>query len=211
MCANIRPAPVPLYSTLILLSGYTFGTIPGFIISYTSALAGALILFTLSRAPALGLLPHIQRFLRASPSCFRAIKAIERNPKLLLAVRVAPYPYNVMNVLLAGAEGMSLSVYGGVTALSLTKLVIHTFVGASLRNFSSHATNNEDEEENMVGKVWTIVGLVLCAGIFVYLAWVVRRKVDGELNGEDAGNEEERAAFLNEVDGEEMAEVELAR
>lgn len=31
----------------------------------------------------------------------RVVRAIERRPKLLFLIRVAPYPYNVMNCLLA--------------------------------------------------------------------------------------------------------------
>ncbi|KAF8916864.1 hypothetical protein CPB85DRAFT_1176662, partial [Mucidula mucida] len=168
--------PIPLYSTLILLSGYTFGTLLGFFISYLSALSGALIVFGLSQSHLRG---PIQRFLRASPHCSKAIRAIERNPRLLLAVRVAPYPYNVMNVLLAGAEGMSMRVYGGVTALSLVKLLVHTWVGASLQSFSA------GEGEGEVGRAWTIGGVLLCAVVFVYIAWVVRRRVDGELEDGD--------------------------
>ncbi len=110
-------------------------------------------------------------------------------------MRVAPYPYNVMNVLLAGAEGMSMRVYGGVTALSLVKLLVHTWVGASLQSFSA------GEGEGEVGRAWTIGGVLLCAVVFVYIAWVVRRRVDGELEDGD-GDEEERQGFL-----EEMTEV----
>ncbi|GAW01908.1 Golgi apparatus membrane protein tvp38 [Lentinula edodes] len=41
--------PVPLYSTLIILSGYTFGPWTGAVISYFAALSGALVVFLLSR------------------------------------------------------------------------------------------------------------------------------------------------------------------
>jgi hypothetical protein len=41
--------PLPLYSTLIVLSGYTFGAWQGFVVSYCAALSGALIVFLLSR------------------------------------------------------------------------------------------------------------------------------------------------------------------
>lgn len=151
--------------------------------------------FLVSRMPFC--LPHIHSFLAASPSCAKAIRAIERNPRLLFAVRVAPYPYNVMNVLLAGAKGMSITTYTSVTALSLFKTAIHTSIGASLHNFASH----DDNDDDTLGKTWTIAGLVMCVGIFFYIAYVVRKRVDGEIDDSDAtGSEEERMAFLGEME-----------
>lgn len=41
--------PLPLYSTLIVLSGYTFGAWYGFIASYIASLVGAVLVFTVSR------------------------------------------------------------------------------------------------------------------------------------------------------------------
>lgn len=41
--------PLPLYSTLIVLSGYTFGAWYGFIASYLASLVGAVIVFIVSR------------------------------------------------------------------------------------------------------------------------------------------------------------------
>lgn len=111
-----------------------------------------------------------------------------------------------MNVLLAGAEGMSFRTYGWVTALSLLKISIHTSLGAGLRNFSSQS-HGEDDEDNLLGKAYTVVGLVMCVVIFVYLTYVVRKQVDGELEDERRyGDDEERMAFLS-ADGEEMEEV----
>jgi uncharacterized membrane protein YdjX (TVP38/TMEM64 family) len=41
--------PLPLYSTLMVLSGYTFGAWEGFVISYLSSLIGAVIVFLIAR------------------------------------------------------------------------------------------------------------------------------------------------------------------
>jgi heme exporter protein D len=41
--------PLPLYSTLIVLSGYTFGVWEGFVISYLASLTGAIVVFAFSR------------------------------------------------------------------------------------------------------------------------------------------------------------------
>jgi uncharacterized membrane protein YdjX (TVP38/TMEM64 family) len=41
--------PLPLYSTLMVLSGYTFGVWEGFVVSYVASLSGAVIVFIVSR------------------------------------------------------------------------------------------------------------------------------------------------------------------
>lgn len=61
--------------------------------------------------------------LSKSPSLARVIHAIECRPSLLFLIRLAPYPYNVMNTLLASSRTLSLKVYIGVTGISLFKLM----------------------------------------------------------------------------------------
>jgi uncharacterized membrane protein YdjX (TVP38/TMEM64 family) len=41
--------PLPLYSTLMVLSGYTFGVWEGFVVSYVASLLGAVLVFVISR------------------------------------------------------------------------------------------------------------------------------------------------------------------
>ena len=41
--------PLPLYSTFIVLSGYTFGVWQGFAVSYIASLVGAVLVFVISR------------------------------------------------------------------------------------------------------------------------------------------------------------------
>ena len=41
--------PLPLYSTLMVLSGYTFGVWRGFVVSYVASLSGAILVFVVSR------------------------------------------------------------------------------------------------------------------------------------------------------------------
>jgi hypothetical protein len=45
--------------------------------------------------------------------------------------------------------------------------------------------------------MWTIIGVVLCIVIFIYLFIVARRAVDDELGEDDTANEEETIAFLS--------------
>ena len=200
------PAPIPLYSTLIILSGYTFGPWTGAIISYFASLAGALTVFILSRA---FFRETISRWLSCTITIKRVVRAIEKRPKLLFLIRVAPYPFNVMNCLLAASPTLSLRTYTICTALSLFKLIIHTSIGSSIHSFAEFHVKKPDTDDSSssLGHYSTIAGIVLTVGIFIYLSYVARKAVDDEL-GYEAINREETEAFLahdgDDQDGREM-------
>jgi len=186
-----------LYSTLITLSGYTYGPWIGAIISYTAALSGAIVVFSLSRTY---LRESIARWLQLTRGIGRAVRAIERRPKLLFLVRLAPYPYNVLNALLA-ATTLDMRTYVTCTGLSLFKVIVHTSIGAGIRSFSKNKVEGApEEEEDGWSNVWTISGITLCIALFIYLSWVARRAVDDELGDEaepSSSSSEERMAFLH--------------
>lgn len=194
--------PIPLYSTLIVLSGYTFGTWTGAIISYFAALTGALVVFVASRSL---FRESIGRWLKSCTKINRVVRAIEKRPKLLFLIRFAPYPYNVLNCLLAAAPTLTLHTYTVCTALSLFKVVIHTSLGASIHSFKDyHATptSSNSDSADWMAHMWTMVGIALCAAILVYLYIVARRAVDDELDDEplDERDFEERQSFLSASD-----------
>jgi len=124
--------PLPLYSTLIVLSGYTFGVWQGFVVSYLASLIGAVVVFVVSRG---WLKDVIASSLSMSPTVASLLSIIPQSPHLLLLIRIAPYPYNLLNVLLASSP-LSLRMYTGCTALSLCKLVLHTWIGAGIHDLS---------------------------------------------------------------------------
>ncbi|PPQ77329.1 hypothetical protein CVT25_010911 [Psilocybe cyanescens] len=200
--------PIPLYSTLIVLSGYTFGPWTGAIISYFAALSGALIVFIVSR---LLFRESIERWLSSCTTIKRVVRAIEKRPKLLFLIRLAPYPYNVMNCLLAASPTLTLHTYSVCTALSLFKVIIHTSVGASIHSFrdyhnSTDASPSDDDESgtDMMARLWTILGILLCVLILVYLSVVARRAVDEELDDSPitAHDAEETRGFLSGADSD---------
>lgn len=208
--ANVSAAPVPLYSTLVILSGYTFGPWTGVIISYWASLAGALVVFTLSRT---FFRASISRWLSCTGWIKRAIRAIENNPKLLFLIRLAPYPYNVMNCLLAASPSLTFRTYTVCTALSLPKLIIHTSIGSSIHSFAEYHVKrpgSEKGEEDYGGTLShysTVAGIGLCLAIFVYLSYITRKAVDEELRDEDAMDamySEERVAFLANEEGNNL-------
>jgi len=193
--------PIPLYSTLIILSGYTYGPWTGAIISYFSALSGALVVFLVSR----GLFREsIERGLASFGTIKRVVRAIEKRPKLLFLVRLAPYPYNVMNCLLAASPTLTLHTYTVCTALSLFKVIIHTSVGASIHSFKDYHNSppsgtEEESSAATMNRIWTVGGIILCIILLVYLSVVANRAVDDELDDAPitAHNSEETVGFLS--------------
>jgi len=201
-------APIPLYSTLIVLSGYTFGPWTGALISYFAALLGALVVFIVSRSL---LRESIERWLAVCPSIKRVVRAIEKRPKLLFLIRLAPYPYNVMNCLLAASPTLTLHTYTVCTALSLFKVIIHTSIGASIHSFRDYhnetdVSSSDDSNTDIMNRVSTFVGLFLCILILVYLSVVARRAVDDELDDSPVARDvEETRAFLSAESDPESA------
>ena len=175
-----------------MLSGYTFGTWEGFVISYSASLLGATVVFALSRH---FFATSLVKVLAHMPSFARAVRAVSKNPKLLFLVRLAPYPYNIMNVLLAACPSLTMRRYVGCTALSLLKVGIHTSIGAGIHSFTgyygvlpedeTHPEHNDSPSD--LARWSTGIGIVLCILLLVYLGYIARRAVDGELEGEEYG------------------------
>lgn len=198
--------PLPLYSTLIMLCGFTFGLWQGFIISYIAALSGAIVVFVLSRSL---LREWMVGLLNKSGGLKKVVRAIEKQPKLLFLVRLAPYPYNLMNTLLASSPTLTMRTYVTCTALALPKLLIHTGLGTSIKNFAAYngaggeSIGKEEAEASRTAenvKKWAgLVGIGLCVGIMIYLLSVAREAVD-ELDDEDEGFEDD----LYDDEGEEL-------
>ncbi|WFD31916.1 hypothetical protein MSPP1_002958 [Malassezia sp. CBS 17886] len=197
--------PFPLYSTLVVLSGFAFGMWQGFLVSYVAALSGALAVFVLSRTL---LRTWMVRLLRQSGGLQRVVRAIEKRPRLLFLVRLAPYPYNLLNTLLASSSVLTLRTYMTCTALALVKLLVHAGLGASIQSFAAYhgaappssgrgaavpllghdATPADAAAAERLARAQSIkrtaffAGVVLCIGVFAYLYWATTRAVDEELD-----------------------------
>lgn len=237
MCTHPRiTAPLPLYSTFITLSGYTYGAWTGAIISYFAALSGAVCVYALCRA---FFRETLASWLSKTSSIKRVVRAIEKRPKLLFMVRLAPYPYNVMNALLAASPTLTFKTYTFCTALSLFKVIVHTTIGASIHSFAGYhlhkspessdspidgqdptrdggegVPGGDDDEGALLSRLSAVVGIILCIAIIVYLSWVARKAVDEELDDEiPPHNSEETELFLDPSDNAErgMGEVSFSR
>lgn len=156
----------------------------------------------------------IAHWLSCTLTVKRVVRAIEKRPKLLFLIRLAPYPYNVMNCLLAASPTLTLRTYTVCTALSLFKLIIHTSIGSSIRSFAEYHVVKPGEtapvrgDETALGHYSTIAGVVLCVAIFVYLSYVARKAVDEELEDDIVlpRDSEETMAFLSDHEGD-MEEI----
>ncbi|KZT62372.1 hypothetical protein CALCODRAFT_410385, partial [Calocera cornea HHB12733] len=185
--------PLPMYSTLITLAGYCFGTWIGAVISYAAALTGAVVVFVVSRACFPG---AVHKTISASPSFKKVIRAIEKRPRLLFLIRLAPYPYNMMNVLLSSSPYLTLSTYTLVTALSLFKCLIYTYVGSAIHSFADYHTkgaahaSGQHTTQQRIMHIWGIIGVVLCVGIMAYLTYLARRAVNEADEDDEAGSVE---------------------
>ncbi len=137
----------------------------------------------------------ITRWLSNATSVKRVVRAIEKRPQLLFLIRLAPYPYNVMNCLLGASPTLTLRTYLLCTALSLFKVIIHTTLGSSIHSFARYhvqppqdaITDGEPgpsqsdgdagpEEENPVALYVKVAGIVLAIGVFIYISVVARKE-----------------------------------
>ncbi|CAG8525644.1 6028_t:CDS:2 [Paraglomus occultum] len=184
------------YSTLITLSGFTFGIFRGFIISYFAALSGGVTVFAISRKWGNA---SVRKLLRKNKHMRGIVRAIEKKGfKLLFLIRLAPYPYNVFNTLLS-ATNIPLHTFACATALSLSKLVIHVYIGSTLSSFSAHFSSEGHEGDGSGGDISNsplstadilkiamgIVGIVIGIGVVVYIWFVARRMVKEVEEDED--------------------------
>lgn len=168
--------PFPLYSTLIVLSGYTFGAWTGFVISYLAALSGAVVVYLLALHYCHATLVDM---LNRAAWMRRVVAAIDKRPTLLFLIRLAPYPYNLLNAVLAASPTLTFKTYFNCTALSLFKLIIHTSAGSTIHHFaeSASAVHSDNEDQDLM-RWWSYLGLLLSIGIFGYLSYLAKRTVE---------------------------------
>ena len=72
------------------------------------------------------------------------------------------------------------------------------------RSFAAYHTAPKEDQPEESGiswsTIWTAIGIALCVGLFLYLAWMARKAVDEELQEEEGGEiGEERVGFLQDM------------
>jgi uncharacterized membrane protein YdjX (TVP38/TMEM64 family) len=107
-------------------------------------------------------------------------------PQLLLLVRIAPYPYNVMNFALS-ASSVSLGTFALATGISLVKLGTHIAIGASLETLKESIFTHPSP----LRIVSIIFGMLLGIGIFVYVYIITKQAItEAESQAEEVQMEE---------------------
>ncbi|KAJ1557700.1 Tlg2-vesicle protein, partial [Cladochytrium tenue] len=159
------------YGTLLVLSGFIFGFPSGIIPAYTGAVLGAVACFFIFRR---WLGAYYRRLILKHYPQFKAVEAaIETGGlKLMILIRLAPYPYGIMNLLLA-TTGMPAWRYITATAIGETKNLFHVYVGSTLRSLADLSAAPSSAVEIAA----IVVGLVAAAAGFAYLTLLVRRAI----------------------------------
>ncbi|KAG2177756.1 hypothetical protein INT43_003003 [Umbelopsis isabellina] len=184
--------PMIGYGTYQTLSGFTFGFLRGFPLSYFGALAGSVTCFYLSRR---FLKKRVLRLVAKYPKLEAVVHAVEKKGfKLFVLIRLAPYPFNIMNVMFAATD-ISLATYTLGTAISLIKIGIHVYIGATLPSFAKHILGEDDDDPVDSGAqifryTAMILGTILSMGVMVYIYFIAKKAVEDvirENNAESRG------------------------
>ncbi|RKP10687.1 hypothetical protein THASP1DRAFT_27526 [Thamnocephalis sphaerospora] len=155
--------PVPGYSLLTLFCGYVWGPWLGFAPAFTGAFVGAIVSFVLLRRY---LSSYCDRLFKENPKVALVVRA------LLWAIRVAPYPYNLMNALCA-ASNISLRDYAIATFFALPKLLLETMIGSGVKSLSEGLLSNITWQKLVQLGVTALVG----GGVFIYVVIISRRAI----------------------------------
>ncbi|KAG0214348.1 hypothetical protein BGX28_002165 [Mortierella sp. GBA30] len=183
--------PLVGYSSLVTMSGYVYGFGFGLFIAYTSALLGSVACFYLCRR---WFKVQVRAMLAKKQSLKSVVKAVEkRGFKLMILIRLAPYPFNVMNALLS-ATHIPLSTFTLATALSLTKLALHVYIGSTLSSLVALPTPsdggssgdgegevgvpNTDSHGRNLKIVVMIISMVLGIAVGAYVWIVAKREIE---------------------------------
>ncbi|KAF9346843.1 hypothetical protein BGX26_001637 [Mortierella sp. AD094] len=118
------------------------------------------------------------------------VKAVEkRGFKLMVLIRLAPYPFNVMNALLS-ATHVPLSTFTLATAISLSKLILHVYIGSTLSSLATLPSIPSDENDdgtvpndpNSHGRnlkiVVMLISMLLGIGVGGYVWIVAKREIE---------------------------------
>ncbi|KAF9950599.1 hypothetical protein BGZ72_007769 [Mortierella alpina] len=168
--------PVIGYSSIVTMSGYVYGFVQGFLIAFSSALIGSIVCFYFCRR---WFKAQVRKLLAKNKSLKSVVRTVEkRGFRLLVLIRLAPYPFNIMNALLS-ATHIPLPTFALATAISLVKLTLHVYIGSTL---SSLAGGDEDEDGKGKGGhgkavkiILMIFGIILGIGVGGYV-WIIAKR-----------------------------------
>eukprot|EP01135_Chromosphaera_perkinsii_P011041 Nk52_evm1s2324 gene=Nk52_evmTU1s2324 len=175
--------PVCIFSLVSIGAGFIWGTWWGFVILYTGTMLGSLVCF-------FGIRACLREWIRARASQLPHFPPFERAVGhegfvFLLALRLSPITQAPVTIA-ASVTSLPALPYILATALGSTKFVLHTWVGAHLRDLSN-------TEEEVFHRYWYFVVLAVLAGIATmgYCWYFVRKAMDKYSHTEGKEEEEE--------------------
>jgi uncharacterized membrane protein YdjX (TVP38/TMEM64 family) len=183
---------VPGYGTLTTFAGYVYGFPLGFVPAFCGALVGGTCCFTISRYVG-GV--RVRTWLNKYKYLAGLIHAVDaRGFGLLVLLRLAPYPFNLVNVALS-ATGVTLYGFVVATAVSLVKLLMHTFIGANLERLH----NDIIVDPTPLRIAGVVASALFGIGMFVYL-WYLAKKAIDEVENKRMVIEMENGSMFNYED-----------
>ncbi|KAF9965322.1 hypothetical protein BGZ70_005035 [Mortierella alpina] len=168
--------PMIGYSSVVTMSGYVYGFVQGFLIAFSSALMGAIVCFYFCRR---WFKAQVRKLLAKNKSLKSVVRTVEkRGFKLLVLIRLAPYPFNIMNALLS-ATHIPLPTFALATAISLVKLTLHVYIGSTLSSLAGGDDDQDDKGKGGHGKavkiIVMILSIILGIGVGGYV-WIVAKR-----------------------------------
>ncbi|TPX30916.1 hypothetical protein SmJEL517_g05633 [Synchytrium microbalum] len=165
------------YGTLLTLCGFTYGFPLGLIPAYIGGWAGAMLCFLAARK----LLSGYKQRIADNFSQLQSV--IDKGGlKLLILIRLAPYPWGIMNVVFA-ASSVDITTYIIATSVALIKACLHVYIGSTVKSLAEESGTSSPLRIGIL-----VVSMILGLGVFVYISFLVRNAVNVEI-GED-GEEE---------------------
>ncbi|KAG0001757.1 hypothetical protein BGZ65_003206 [Modicella reniformis] len=182
--------PLIGYSSIVTMSGYVYGFVYGFIIAFSSALVGSIVCFYFCRR---WFRTQVRSLMAKNKSLKGVIRTVERRGfRLLVLIRLAPYPFNIMNALLS-ATHIPLYTFTLATAISLIKLALHVYIGSTLSSLIEGDDDNDNDNNNGENNhpkdpsqghskklkiVIMVFSLILGIGVGAYVWMVAKREVE---------------------------------
>lgn len=169
--------PLMGYGTLLYFNGFVFRFPMGIIPVFVGSAAGAFVGFVLGRR---WLQPYRSRWLSQYPNFGLIEKAVERGGiKLLVIIRLAPYPFGVSNILFSATK-LKLSTFMTATCIALFRNLIHVYIGST---FASFAELKDQKSPAQFVPIVISFCLAICA--LVYLTFKVRAILNEERISDD--------------------------
>ncbi|KAK3815216.1 MAG: snare associated Golgi protein-domain-containing protein, partial [Benniella sp.] len=174
--------PIIGYSSCVTMSGYVYGFMNGFLMAFSSAWLGSIVCFYFCRR---WFKVHVRKLMTKNKSLKAVVRTVEKKGfRLLLLIRLAPYPFNIMNALLS-ATHIPLYTFALATGLSLLKLMLFVYIGSTLSSLAGNDGNDDDTPKNpdevhghKLQKVAMILGIILGIGVGGYVWLIASREVE---------------------------------